>query len=52
MGLIEEIARIIHEGQGYEKWPEPECTQCMETARKIFELMEREYAPWDPGPRS
>ena len=32
--MIERMARAIHGSLGYGgKWPEPECAQCMETAR-------------------
>lgn len=46
--MIDRVARVLHEAIGYERWPNPECTQCLDAARKIIEAMrEPTEAMWE-----
>ena len=33
--MKERIARVLHAKLGYEGWPTPECTQCMDAAEAV-----------------
>ena len=45
MTMIERVARVFHAAQGYDQWPHPECTQCMDAARAAIAAM-REPTPF------
>jgi hypothetical protein len=49
--MLDRVAKALHASLGYEhRWPEPECTQCMDAARAAILAMS-EWQPIETAPK-